>query len=382
LAVDEASGNIAVAWIQWYGSQSIGVIASHDFGLSWDPPIFLPQNKLVDDRDAQGDPVVAVDSQGNFFVTWLSYDAFGNFNVYVARSMDGGASFPDVFRVSPPFEWKNDFFLDKPWIAVGPDDSVYVSWSGSPSPTSVPSIRVTRSVDHGESWSTPVSATPSQDTFHNLGNIAVAADGAVYVANVELSDSSLELGSPNNAIALQRLTADLALDGSRVLVSGAGQSITLDETSIAVDGDRVYVAYTAGTPEGAWDVFVAASTDRATTFNVPVKVNDDPTCATHMHPTIAVDDDGLVHVAFYDNRYLSGAFMHAVSKASASAGPLSFGANEFINDAPFNFVTERDVASWLGDYPGIVARGGHVYCSWTDNRVNDTAQIFFTRSGF
>ena len=181
---------------------------------------------------------------------------------------------------------------------------------------------------------------------------------------------------------LQRLTADLALDGPPVVVSGAGDSPPFDEASIAVSGTSVYVAYTSGTPLGAWDTRVAASSDRGTSFAAPVTVNDDGTCATHMHPAISIDGAGRAHVIFYDNRYGTAALMHSAAAAPASAGPLKFSANEFVNDASFTFTTERDFGDWLGDYPGIASAGAHTYVVWTDNRVNDTSQIFFSRTGF
>jgi hypothetical protein len=382
VAVDEAGGNVVVAWIQLYGNQAIGVMASHDLGLSWDPPQFLPANNRVDSANAQSDPVTAVDSQGNFFVAWIGFDGFTGerLNAYVARSTDGGATFPDVFLVSPRDEWRTGDFLDKPWMAVGPDDSIYVSWAANARADGAPVMRIARSVDHGQTWSAPTTATPDDSVFHNLCEVAVGPDGSVYTVAVELNGN--QLGDPTNNIAFQRLTADLNIDGPSRVVSVPGDSPPFDEPSIAVDGDNVYIAYVSGTPLGAWDLFVTASTDRGTTFQPPVRVNDDATCATHMHPAITVDGSGRPHVIFYDNRYGTAALMHSVASASAAVGTLSFGANEFVNDAPFTFVTERDTPDWLGDYPGITARGAHTYVSWTDNRVNDTAQIFFTRSGF
>ena len=379
LAVDELRGTAVAAWIQLYGTQSIGVVSSQDGGASWSAPSFLPLPTSIDHNDAQSDPVVAVDSEGRYFITWIGFN--GNtgagFNVYVARSEDGGITFPDLFLAAPKTEFTTAAFLDKPWIAVGPDDSIYITWSAIVNPQGNAVIRIARSTDHGQSWSAPVTVTPDDSVFHNLAEVAVAQDGTVYVANVELNASNF--GDPANKIALQRFSSALVPEGGRIVLSKGADSPPFDEPSLAVDGNNVYVAFASGTAAGDWDIRVVASHDRGVTVLPSVKANDDASCATHLHPGVAVDGAGKLHVVFYDNRYLEGALMHT---ASAGTGTLSFAQNTFVNDKPFGFTTERNAIDWLGDYVGITAHGNHVYVVWTDPRVNQTSQIFFSRAGF
>ncbi len=379
LATNAAQGTIVTSWINLYGPTYLAVSSSSDDGASFSHPATLPPNIRVDTSVTQSDPVVAVDSKGTYYVAWLGQEANDAlYAVYVARSMDGGVTFGDVFIVAKSDDTLTDAQFARPWIAVGPDDSVYVSWAGAMREDQAPAVLVARSVDGAQTFTAPVVATPAMSTQHARPQIAVSSDGSVYVASVELLGDTF--GDVRNKVSLQRLTADLALDGGRVQLSGEGESPTLDWPSLVVDGDHVYVAYTAGSVYGAWDIRVAASADRGATFHPSVIANSDPSCATHFHPALAVDSSRRVHVVFYDNRYGDGNLFHAVSIGDAGSGSLAFGDNELVNDAPFPFTTESAGPDWLGAHPAIAIANGTIYVAWTDPRTNGTAQIFFSQA--
>jgi hypothetical protein len=149
---------------------------------------------------------------------------------------------------------------------------------------------------------------------------------------------------------------------------------------VVVDGKKVYVGFISGDFRGAWDVRVAASLDRGSTFAPSVKVNDDASCATHFHHTLAVDGAGALHALFYDNRYLVGNVFHAVSGSAQPAAPLGFSVNTFVNDASFPFTTARDTVGWLGDYLGLAAAGSSLWAVWTDPRGDGAERIYFARN--
>jgi len=372
IAVDEVNSAIIVAWVNLYGAPTVMVASSQDGGMTFNPPIALPPDNLVDNNDTQSDPVAAVDSTGTFFVAWTGSGTDPT-NVYVARSTDGGLSFPDVFVASPPGESALDT-LSKPSIAIGPDDTIYVSWTTTTTGQRV--VRVVSSADGGATWTPPADATPDDSVDHENARIAVSSDLSVYATWVEVN------GDPNgdakNEVAIQRLNADLSLHGGRIKVSSTTDTPTLDVPGIAVDGTKVYVIYTSGSPEGQWDIRAAFSPDSGTTIKPSVKVNSDMTCATHFHPAVALDATGVLHVAFYDNRNLDGAVRHTTATATAG-GVLSFKTEDVVNDMPFPFTTESGSFDWLGDYLGLWAGQG-VYLGWADTRTNDTAQILFTES--
>jgi hypothetical protein len=216
---------------------------------------------------------------------------------------------------------------------------------------------------------------PHGAAFANLTQIQVASDGRLYATWAEVVQEPF--GAPENKVYLQAVNEDFTLDGGNVLVTSSIDSPAFDDPSIATFGSTVYVGFISGSPSGAWDVRVAASTDSGKTFAPSVKANDDETCATHFHHQLAVDGTGRVHVLYYDNRYLTGNVMHAFS-AAADAGGLAFGAGTFVNSKSFPFTTDRDSLAWLGDYLGFSAVGSKMYAVWSDPRA-DRSQIFFSK---
>ena len=374
LAVDDANGNVVVAWVSQYGDATIQVASSQDGGATFNPPIQIPADNLVDNNATQANPVAAVDSTGTFFIAWGGRDN-DPAAIYVARSTNGGLTFPDVFVASPRSESLNDF-LSKPSIAISPDNTIYISWATSFANQRI--IRIVSSKDGGATWTAPVTVTPDDMVEHEFGRIA-ATNSAVYVTWVEVNGD--QNGDVKNKIGLQKLTPSLSPVGSRVVMSGVDDAVAVDVPSIAVNSPNVYVVYSAGSPQGQWDIRAAYSLDDGATVKPSVKVNSDATCATHFHPTASVDGAGQLHVAFYDNRNLDGAVRHTSGTVSSS-GALTFTTEGVVNDMPFPFTTESGYYDWLGDYLGMATPGDHIYIGWADTRTNDTAQIFFTRAGF
>src|SRR5262249_42939939 len=110
------------------------------------------------------DPVVAVDSQGNFFVVWIGYllntnGSTHDEHIYVAKMAAGQTTFDitsgAIVDVAQQPAGNNGISLDKPWIAIDARDNIYVTW-GELSPGGV--VRINKSTDHGATWGTPRAA--------------------------------------------------------------------------------------------------------------------------------------------------------------------------------------------------------------------------------
>jgi hypothetical protein len=172
---------------------------------------------------------------------------------------------------------------------------------------------------------------------------------------------------------------DGTLKGKNVKVTHGADSPAFEDPSIAVWQSNVYVGFISGAATGGWDVRVAASDDGGQTFQPSVKVNDDATCATHFHHQIAVDGGGDLHALFYDNRFLTGNVMHAVSAPYHAGMPLGFGQNTFVNSASFPFTTSRASLEWLGDYLGFWIAGNEMYAAWSDPR-GGASEIRFAKA--
>lgn len=76
-------------------------------------------------------------------------------------------------------------------------------------------------------------------------------------------------------------------------------------------------------------IYLASSRDDGKTFSAPIKVNDDTGGAEHRFPTVAVDDEGVVHVAWLDKRKQTQAQsdFSRVYYAKSTDGGRTFSAN-------------------------------------------------------
>src|SRR4029079_13534576 len=74
LAVAPGNRDVVVAYNKLTMPTGIGVLKSGNDGLSWGEEAVLPLDTMVDKNNSQSDPVVAVDSKGNFFVSWVGYN--------------------------------------------------------------------------------------------------------------------------------------------------------------------------------------------------------------------------------------------------------------------------------------------------------------------
>jgi hypothetical protein len=240
-------------------------------------------------------------------------------------------------------------------------------------------IRLVRS-SSGAHWSAPISVNDSRSVFRNLAQPVFSSDGSSVVTWVEIVDQNSMFGSTSNRIWIQRFDAHGAKIGANVLVSGGTDSPPFEDPTVTTFGNNVYVGFSSGGPMGAWDVLVATSTNGGASFQPSVKVNDDPTCATHFKNQVAVDAQGSLHVLYYDNRYGSGNVFHAVSPAATGTQPLAFGPSTFVNDVSFPFTTSRASSDWIGDYLGVWIAGGKIYAAWTDPREMMISHIFFAQS--
>jgi hypothetical protein len=148
---------------------------------------------------------------------------------------------------------------------------------------------------------------------------------------------------------------------------------------------NVYVAYFSGrTPLGsltrAADIFVSTSTDDATSFGPPVKVNDDVTNTTHVFPTIQANKHGDVYAAWIDRRrdpepfvpgppVSGGNILNDTWAAVSKNAGLSFGHNKLQSDVSTSWFTRADARPNYGDYNSSELLGFNQFViTWADGR--------------
>lgn len=337
------------------------------------------------------DPVIAYTSDGHLHALFMSggADTMSMTTVSVAvrlvmlDSTDDGSTWSAPHEVVPAMVCGGGI-CDKPWMTVGPGpsgsgESMYVAYRAVIG-TSPLGLGIVRSDDGGATWTAQAAIATMEHldgsmTFPALATLAVDATSAVHVVYWgigTMAGANARLGDPSNRIGY-RVSHDGGTTWTAASsVAGAGASVGFGQPVVAIRGPSIDVAYLVGTPDGAWDVMLATSTDDGASWTRR-KVNDEPDeCATHLFPWIAEDatHDGT-HVTWLDDRFGPGEVAYAFCPGDPGQ---PCGANEVVSDAPFALTTSRDPDVWHGDYRTmLLTTSGDLWVGWSDTRTGSPA---------
>ncbi len=193
-------------------------------------------------------------------------------------------------------------------VAVGPDGTVWVSWIDGRK-------RAAAEVGTGDA-----------------GEGERAAEGAASHARPHADERSHAHGHPAEAEATlptpEVRVARLAPGDPFFRVSDpiAADVCPCCRTSLALAPEgTLYLAWCRVFPGDVRDVVVARSEDGGRSFSAPVRVHEDGwriAACPHAGPSVAVDGEGTVHVAWYTGREGEAGVYHAVSRdGGRSFGP-------------------------------------------------------------
>jgi hypothetical protein len=266
---------LALASLVWLGSTEIAA------GRGERGPWQMNESRY----DYVDDPSVAFDHRGAVLLVWVDQ---ARKDVFFRK--DGESI--NVSRSPETFSWL-------PRIASGAKGEIFVLWqeiifSGG---SHGGDILFARSADGGKSFSRPLNLSSSaagdgkgrisRDLWHNGSlDLVVGPDGTVYAAWTEYEG---------------RLWLRRSADGGKSFSEKL--SVRTDKParapSLAVHGNTVYLAWTVGDDASA-DIRVAKSSDGAASFGSAVIV--DKTRAYSDAPKIAIDGQGVLHLAYNEGR--------------------------------------------------------------------------------
>lgn len=452
-----------------YNFPSASTYVSFDGGDIWEGPFQSPF--LLDDRTSGGDPVVAFDREGDSHLATISIGVeeftFGPIvtfslvsSIAVSSSDDGGFSWSDPISTSRSSVDTRDLeldslgrlrgtlatsFLDKPWITVGPSpndpnrDVIYVTythfevlfqilWVGEV-PTFLPTstetrIELVRSEDKGQTWSEPVSVSPTvarvygevddagapgvfgTDRVVQGAQPVVNSDGSVFVAWLDTTDDASMEGDGEIWVARSDdggetfedpvVAAEFEEIGFRPRTSFFRYwGSAFPQLAIGPDGD-LYVVYTgrdSSRPRDDGDIFLVRSLDDGETWTEPARLNDDGGDALQFFPSVDVGPGGTVHVMWGDMRddptqtryhiyYTSSDDQGATWGFEMEEEGFSVGdarVSDFASNPNFGF----PFGVFIGDYFSLKATEDDVYMAWADTRLGEfggsNQKIAFTR---
>jgi len=380
-----------------------------DGGNTWNPGGVVPLEQRPGATNVQcGDPSIASDPQGNFYIAYLNANSGGAFawDVFVAKSTDGGNSFPAHSVAVPGILGVN--YADKPYIGADNQPaspflgSLYVAWTDFGNKQF---IKTVFSRDGGATWSAPTAVSRAARSNNITGALPVVApDGTVYVfwasilpamdgLTIQFAKSSNGGSSwgPPSVVASRLPSPGFFNLKNTELGWGTGpfdglRGSSFPAVAVAPDG-TLYVAWTdfpAGTCTALdqvgdfacsnSDVRLSVSRDSGKKWTAPAKVNDDTGQSDQFYPWIAAHPDGLLSLSWLDRRLDPNNVNYNAFYTNTSDG-IAFLPNVRVSSSTSIVGTTR----FVGDYTGLAATSTGVFPVWGDVRFSTPTD--FTAKG-
>ncbi len=346
----------------------VGYSFSTDGGQTWSISQLTPQ--IIPGAPLSSDPVVGVDTSGNFYIYTVSLNqSNGNGELWLFKSTDEGETFNEVHEMAV-----SSFFEDKEWAAtdLSPTspfvNTQYCSWTRFAANTN---ILLIKSTDEGITWSSPVNVS---DGFGGVqGSFpAVSSDGELYIVWLSFEGSG--------EIRFDKSTDGGVTFGTDKVVNSAFDS-WFPHMAVDLSGgpfhNNIYVVWN-DTRNGDDDVFLCISSDAGETWSSAIRINNDPIGNNKVQywPSIAISEFGEIVILFYDSRNTPNNNIIEAYIARSTDGGLTF-TNELLSTVPSpTAIPNSDVR--FGDYINIDFYGGNIVPVWTDERAGGFDMDIYT----
>lgn len=372
----------------WNGG-SAGTLYGANYFISEDAGLTWGGTSQGAGGENSGDPATAINLDGSrMYVGFINED----YGQSVSYSTDGGASWTPVLCANAAGGWTTLLDKNHLWIDNSPsspyEGNLYNAWT-SFGGTNDNEIETVKSTDGGLLWSAPINI--SLATFagsHNQGvNLKTGPNGEVYAVwsiydSWPSDETAMGFAKSTNGGAYYQPASRIITNirGVRNTSIGKNQrknsfpSMACDISTGPYSGNLYIVWANVGIPginTGTdRDIYMIKSEDGGDNWSEPIRVNQDPIGLGNVHyfPWITCDPEtGTLSVVFYDDRNVGGTECEVFCANSADGGDTW---EDFkVSDISFTPSPMPGMAAdYMGDYLGIVARGGIVYPAWTDNR--------------
>ncbi len=397
----------------------MGTYATFDGGLTWSNDLMpgFPGDDRPSPLSGNGcntDPVLVFDDDGTLYYSGLNYrgarddlstidfpgtehDAVTGSQVYFARSQDGGASYDRITFTS--FGDNDNVFNDKQWFAAqAGGDHMILTWSDFIGPG--PVILYSESLDAGATWTPPrpipganaLTVLAVQDSMpqYFTGPAGEQRVAATWVSTGVKASPHSE--GPESVIAyaegivtpagVQWIPATAAFSYNPVQSGpgrdGSGPStfrwgtipvLAVDTIGGACDGRRYVVWEDQPGPLDSDVNVLLRYSDDGVAWSMPLRVSYTGT-GDQLMPWIETDEEGGVHVAYYDRRNDPDNRLLDVYYAYSEDCAETFLPDIRVTEASFDgdLGHHQNGSPFIGDYIGMDATSEAAMIIWADTR--------------
>jgi len=338
--------------------------------------------------EGAGDPVLAADGDGNFYVAGIAFKrsqiTVGQTSaIFVAKSTDGGATFPQVTVLATAISKVS--FHDKEWIAVDPrSGAVYVTWTLF-NLLAVSQIMEVHSTNGGTSWTLPkvISETGvrsfnddtqgSQVEVDNSGTVHVAWIDYTAPEGLKYSRSTDGGGTYSAPTVIAPVTPIASPQGNTTYRTPTMPDMAIDLTNGTYNGS-IYIWW-PDESNGDADIFQVYSRDGGDTWSNITRVNNDAigSGTSQFFPAVSVAGNGWIVGEFYDRRLDPENKLMSIFAAISVDGGESYGLQFNLTDTMLDGDKSAGASGvgFIGDYLGIASTDWYAMGVWCDMRNFD-----------
>lgn len=310
----------------------------------------------------------------------------------VARSADGGITWGAPTTLIR--DVGATFFNDKNMMVADPQDAryVYAVWGRLLSNGGGPAY-FARTTNAGTTWDAARSIYDPGNTNQTFGNqMIVLRDGSVLNFFTDIIRAATSASARGSYLRVIRSTdrgqswstpVTVALDlGIGVSDPAAGRvrdSRGLPSAAVGPTGEIFVVWQDARFSQGAYDgIALSSSKDGGLSWSEPLRINARADVAA-FGPSIAIRADGTVGVSYFDLRAASSAGALTTTYRLTTSSDGKYWRESGIESA-FDITQAPFANGWfIGDYHGLIGRGtsfGALYARVTGDANNRTDIVF------
>lgn len=337
-AIDPATHYLYTVWMGGPIASRIAFARSMDGGASFGPALTIPGSKEFSNSTrytASLDPAIATSSNGTIYVSYEQYNltlATGKFWGYVsvAASYDHGKSFTLQGRPLARLTSVTGLTVDRDFLAVAPNGTLYVSWSMIPNQVNWTgnvsvafhhnpggwggggtnrgelNVVISWSRDGGRTWSRPHPVEPGYPFGGgDCAPLVIESSGAIDMVFQQYRSLPRQPGNFSDA----QLVFTRSTDGGRtwtapVVVGNPADRIStnvwwIDANLALGPGGTLYATYDSQLPsqDVGWLVY---STNHGRSWSPPVRMTSASGGAMHIIQ-VTVGPDGTAFVGWITN---------------------------------------------------------------------------------